>query len=1118
MATSSRQSSIFGINDWKSIYKTYSQADFQSYDYETLRKSFVDYLQTNYPETFNDYVESSEYVALLDVMAFMGQALAFRDDLNARENFIDTAERRDSVIKLANLVGYNPKRNITGQGYLKVTAIQTTEQVKDVAGLNLSNITILWNDPANPNWQEQFNSIINAALIDSQRIGRPGNSQEILGIKTDEYSISIPSGIVPTAPFSATVNGSTMNFECVSVTSLNAENVYEVPPGPNGKFNILYRNDRLGYGSVNTGFYFYFKQGSLQTYDFNINEQISNEVIPINLQGINNDDTWLYKIESNGDLTLWEQVESIYKNIDKTQMLTANKKLFSVVSRFNDQVSYTFGDGIFGEIPIGNFRAYARTGNALTYSINPDELQGTTISINYISRVGRVETLNISLELTLPVTTAQARETLQDIKERAPQRYYSQNRMVNGEDYNNFPYTLYNSIIKSKALNRSSVGVSRSFDLLDPSAKYSSTNDFAADGALYLDDNDGYATFTANSSNDVVSFLTETLNAELTNHRSFQYYTQYYKRYNTDATTGDGTIQWHQSSFNDLESTGYFYSNNTPIPIGVYVTGNLKYVTEGAMLQFKAPSGYYFNQYSKLVEGLPTTADSYYIWTTVSSVRGDGYNSGQGNLANGFGPVVLNNPIQSGVILTTVIPSFTNILPNDTVKDCITQISLGQSFSLIFDNSLLANQNRWTVSTFSDNASFVKFKSLGNNQYIVTYKSIAYYFGSSSSIRFTFNKNKIIYDPVTGKLLQDFVNILKVNSYPDSNYPLPTDTKLSVVGQLTEADGYVDDYSVEVANTDPNVSGLVKNPDFFYHITGYKTGTTNTQNFAFFELITDSNLLTRYQLVEDRVINYNYGTRAEIALIRYEYAPGQLFYANRENIFYQAISSQTVTNVINLVQVNTYIAKTGRQGLAFQYRHNSNNTTRIDPATTNIIDMYVVTQSYYTQYYNWIKDTTNKLIEPTPPTINELNLAYSKINDYKMLTDSIILNSVKFKPLFGIKADPKLRATIKVIKSSITTASDSEIRSSVLSVINTYFDIGNWNFGDTFYFTELSAYVHTVIGDLINSIVIVPKDPSMSFGDLYEIHSAPYEIFLSAAQATDIMVISALTSAELQTS
>ena len=110
MATSSRQSALFGVNDWKAIYQTFNQADFRSYDYETLRKSFIDYLRQYYPETFNDYIESSEFIALLDVMAFMGQGLAFRNDLNTRENFIDTAERRDSVIKLANLVSYTPKR------------------------------------------------------------------------------------------------------------------------------------------------------------------------------------------------------------------------------------------------------------------------------------------------------------------------------------------------------------------------------------------------------------------------------------------------------------------------------------------------------------------------------------------------------------------------------------------------------------------------------------------------------------------------------------------------------------------------------------------------------------------------------------------------------------------------------------------------------------------------------------------------------------------------------------------------------------------------------------------------------------------------------------------------
>ena len=56
MATTTRQTVIFGVEDWKRIYETYREADFQSYDFETLRKSFVDYLRQYYPETFNDYI------------------------------------------------------------------------------------------------------------------------------------------------------------------------------------------------------------------------------------------------------------------------------------------------------------------------------------------------------------------------------------------------------------------------------------------------------------------------------------------------------------------------------------------------------------------------------------------------------------------------------------------------------------------------------------------------------------------------------------------------------------------------------------------------------------------------------------------------------------------------------------------------------------------------------------------------------------------------------------------------------------------------------------------------------------------------------------------------------
>jgi hypothetical protein len=229
------------------------------------------------------------------------------------------------------------------------------------------------------------------------------------------------------------------------------------------------------------------------------------------------------------------------------------------------------------------------------------------------------------------------------------------------------------------------------------------------------------------------------------------------------------------------------------------------------------------------------------------------------------------------------------------------------------------------------------------------------------------------------------------------------------------------------------------------------------------------------------------------------------------------VLSVNVAGARTLVAQSGWIAKSGRQELYFQYRHNSPLTNRIDPGTTNIIDLYVVTQNYYISYQNWIKDTTGTVSEPDVPTIDELSTAYQGLQDYKMISDNIVLNSVNFKPLFGAKAAQQLKATIKVIKAQGSTASISEIKSSVVAEMNSYFSIDKWSFGDTFYFSELAAYLHRQLGTIISSVVLVPLDTQKSFGDLYEIRSEPNEIFVNAADITNIDVIDALTSTNLRT-
>ena len=190
MATTDRQNRLLVAEDWRKIYQAFQQADFKSYDFETLRRTMVAYLQENYPDDFNDFVESSEYVALIDLIAYIAQSLSYRVDLNARENFLETAERRNSILRLARLINYNAKRNQPAKGLLKIDSISTSEDVFDSSGTNIGNTTIIWNDSANANYREQFIAILNAANVTGQTFGSPREKGSIGGVDTEVYTMS----------------------------------------------------------------------------------------------------------------------------------------------------------------------------------------------------------------------------------------------------------------------------------------------------------------------------------------------------------------------------------------------------------------------------------------------------------------------------------------------------------------------------------------------------------------------------------------------------------------------------------------------------------------------------------------------------------------------------------------------------------------------------------------------------------------------------------------------------------------------------------------------------------------------------------------------------------------
>ena len=141
-----------------------------------------------------------------------------------------------------------------------------------------------------------------------------------------------------------------------------------------------------------------------------------------------------------------------------------------------------------------------------------------------------------------------------------------------------------------------------------------------------------------------------------------------------------------------------------------------------------------------------------------------------------------------------------------------------------------------------------------------------------------------------------------------------------------------------------------------------------------------------------------------------------------------------------------------------------------------------------------------------------------KINAIKSISDEIIYHPVKYKILFGSKSETSLQAVFKVVKNTERVVNDNDLKSRVITAINQFFNLDNWDFGEIFYWSELSAYIMKELSPDLSSIIIVPRASTSAFGSLYEVKSEADEIFISSATVDDVEVISAITAERIRSS
>ena len=214
------------------------------------------------------------------------------------------------------------------------------------------------------------------------------------------------------------------------------------------------------------------------------------------------------------------------------------------------------------------------------------------------------------------------------------------------------------------------------------------------------------------------------------------------------------------------------------------------------------------------------------------------------------------------------------------------------------------------------------------------------------------------------------------------------------------------------------------------------------------------------------------------------------------------------TKTLTLLEENKdYIVEYGLTNLTFLWKHEPTSSYIIDPCSSNFVDMFVLTNTYYNEVQNWINGGKEGQF-PRAPSSFELSSIFKSLEDNKMISDNMIWHPVRYKLLFGDNANIEDRAIFKVIKTS-DLISDNEIKKAVVDLIDNYFS--SMEVGETFYFTKMATYIHNNLSNYIDTVLIVPADSDETFGQLFQVACDENEILLSSATMDNIQVISNIT-------
>lgn len=97
-------------------------------DFGDIRKNLIDFTKNYFPNTYNDFNESSPGMMFMEMASYVGDVLSYYTDVQLRESILEEAQEKSNIFTIAQSLGYKPKL------YVPATTTLTVYQLVPAQG------------------------------------------------------------------------------------------------------------------------------------------------------------------------------------------------------------------------------------------------------------------------------------------------------------------------------------------------------------------------------------------------------------------------------------------------------------------------------------------------------------------------------------------------------------------------------------------------------------------------------------------------------------------------------------------------------------------------------------------------------------------------------------------------------------------------------------------------------------------------------------------------------------------------------------------------------------------------------------------------------------------------